>query len=202
MKPFPTEYVPSVATLQSDELSDAGKRAFETLAARGYAVTLGLTKAAAAKIQEIARQDSIREYCPNDVGSRFRDEAGTTTWLGKGRAVFLLVESATGEIAGYAWGGAAQTSHIPGGETTVALRLSEKHQGKGLATPYLAVAVDATQQLYGAKNLWLETWASNTGAVHIYEKIGFTQVASEPSTRPTINGTLTPDTRLYMMFSQ
>ncbi|QQS19555.1 GNAT family N-acetyltransferase [Candidatus Saccharibacteria bacterium] len=198
MKPFPTTYSESSAAVEADSLTEKGQIAQKKLAEAGYEVRLGLTETDAATIQQLALEPSIIEYCPNDCDSRFRDKKGTTNWLSKGRAVFLLVEKATGDLAGYAWAGESQSDHVPDGKVTVAVRLSERHQGKGLATPYLAVVLDATIHLYDADNLWLESWASNTGAVHIYQKLGFTLVASVPSTRPTATGSLTPDTRLYM----
>lgn len=197
MSRYPTDYTDS-ERIDANALSATGKEALAILADRGYEVRVGLSQADAAHIRTLALEPSIIEYCPNDCGSRFKDETSTTDWLKKGRVVFLLVETATGELAGYAWAGDGESSHIPGGTETFAVRISEKHQGKGLATPYSSVVIDATQQIYGAEHLWLEAWQSNAGAVHVYEKLGFNFVTSESADRPTVSGENTPDTRLFM----
>ncbi|MCA9326913.1 GNAT family N-acetyltransferase [Candidatus Saccharibacteria bacterium] len=197
MNTYPTDYSDSVL-IDAQALTEAGQASVQKLAERGYEVRIGMTRDDASHIRELALEPSIIEYCPNDCGSRFKDEPSTTHWLEKGRAVYLLVETATGDLAGYAWAGTGESPHIPGGTETFAVRISEKHQGKGLATPYSHVVIDATQRLYGAEHLWLEAWQSNAGAVHVYEKLGFTFVTSEDTERPTASGGTTPDTRMFM----
>jgi ribosomal protein S18 acetylase RimI-like enzyme len=46
--------------------------------------------------------------------------------------------------------------------------------------------------------MWLETWASDGAAVHIYHKLGFEDVDSQVDQRPTAGGQTVADTRLYM----
>jgi ribosomal protein S18 acetylase RimI-like enzyme len=112
----------------------------------------------------------------------------------------LLHVSEDGErqLAGYGWVGAKHSAQVPGGETTFSLRVGENHQGKGLATPFAAALLAGAAVTYGTPHMWLETWASNAGAVHIYEKLGFHTVAEKSDTRPSVNGQMVADTRLFM----
>lgn len=83
---------------------------------------------------------------------------------------------------------------------TGALRISEDFQGQGLAAPFLAVLLSYTRTAYPDDTLWFETWESNAGAVHVYEKLGFQLVTMHPDTRPTLmcNNPIT-DNRLFMV---
>jgi ribosomal protein S18 acetylase RimI-like enzyme len=121
----------------------------------------------------------------------------TEQWLTKQRAVFLLMDQG-GQLAGYGWVGASESELVPGGETTFALRIGEAGQGQGLATPYTQAMLTGAAALFGAKQFWLETWASNQGAVHVYHKVGFVDVAQVSGERPTTSGGMVADTRLYM----
>jgi len=58
--------------------------------------------------------------------------------------------------------------------------------------------LQGSHALYGAHNLWLETWASNGAAVHVYHKIGFTDVYSKPAERQSPEAGSIDDTRLIM----
>lgn len=198
MSTYPTSF--DTATMQPDpaSLSETGREAIAKLAERGYHVTVGLTADIVPKLHELSLQHSIKEYCPNDCTKRFADVPTAEHWLEKGRVTVLLVETATGDIAGYGWFGDGTSPHVPEGKETFALRISESHQGKGLATPYAQALLDIAEQLYGVEHLWLEAWESNAGAVHIYQKLGFTLVDQETSERPTADGGTVQDTRLYM----
>lgn len=199
MSTYPTTFSDAPVRLSGEQLSDIGQTALRTLENKGYYIQLGLSRADLDALQALSLQPSIREYCPNDCTKRFRDEATTVDWLSKGRAALLLIETATRAIAGYGWIGDGTSEHVPGGTETFAIRLSEAHQGKGLATPYNQVIVDIARQLYGSRHMWGEAWQSNAAAVHIYGKIGFEIVGSEPVQRPTADGGTTDDVRLYIM---
>lgn len=198
MSVYPTEFDEQTTVVSTNMLGDTAKQALNTLEERGYQVQIGLTEQIVEHLHEISLQPSIKEYCPNDCSTRFADIATTKNWLKKGRVTVLLIEKDTGDVAGYGWFGDGTTAYIPNGKQTFAVRISEKYQGKGLATPYSQIIVDLARNLYGADHLWLEAWASNVGAVHIYEKLGFALVTSEQTTRPTADGGKVADTRLYM----
>lgn len=186
---FPTTFAEATQPLPNDEL-----------AAKRYEVHLGLTRAYAEAIIAMALEPAIREYCPNDSASRFANLAATEQWLSKGRAVFLLLKRTDDglQLAGYGWVGDGTSSHVPGGQTTFAIRIGEAGQGQGLATPYMRAILTAAVTIYGAQKLWLETWQSNGAAVHVYHKLGFVDVDQEPGERPTASGGTVADTRLYM----
>lgn len=204
MMPFPDHYDTALQPLP-EQMSEAGKQAVESLKSKGYEVQTGLTPEYADAIAAMSREPSIKEYCPKDCSERFASRETTAAWLSKKRATYLLlqvVDSGHKQLAGYGWVGTKQTTLIPGGETTFSLRVGENHQGKGLATPFAAAMLAAARATYGAPHMWLETWASNAGAVHIYEKLGFTIVTEKPDERPSVSGQMVTDSRLYMTESQ
>jgi ribosomal protein S18 acetylase RimI-like enzyme len=126
-------------------------------------------------------------------------------WLSKQRLTFLLLKKeANGELnlAGYGWIGIKDSEHAPGAHTTFSLRVSQNHGGQGLAAPFSTLMVMGSATVFGIKDIWLETWASNGAAVHIYHKIGFEDVDAVPGERPTTleGGGTVQDERLFMTF--
>lgn len=199
---FPVSFEEKTVPLPLYKLKESDRQLAQQLADKGYEVHIGLTPEFTDAIAKVAKQPSIREYCANDSAERFKNRESAQRWLTKGRAVFLLLRRTDNKndlhLAGYGWSGRATSPHVPGGETTFALRVSETDQGHGLAIPFARLIVNATAAFYGAPHIWLETWASNTGAVHIYHKLGFQTVAKKPAQRPKPDGSTAPDTRLYM----
>lgn len=200
MNDFPVSYSDQTTPLQ-DILQDTDSRdAFEKIASKGFEVHLGLTPGYAQQIIGMSREPAIREYCPNDCAKRFVDLSSTEAWLAKRRATFILLKKTdTGlQLAGYGWSGLETNDKVPGGQTTFAIRVGSVGQGQGLATPFAELIINGTKQIYGAQKFWLETWASNAGAVHIYHKLGFEDVAKFMADRPTADGGKVADTRLFM----
>lgn len=198
MTDFPTGFNQTTQPLP-DGLGQAGDEAAAKLAERGYEVRVGLTPELADQISIMAREPSIREYCPKDCAQRFKDRPAAEHWLTKKRAVFVLLKN--GKLAGYGWAGPATISHAPDSQNTFAVRIGEAGQGQGLAAPFSCLIIAATAVLYAARDFWLETWASNGGAVHIYHKIGFKTVDEQADARPTKDGQTVTDTRVYMTLS-
>lgn len=197
MTDFPDQFDQDTPPLPK-ELGPAGAEAVQKLAERGYEVRFGLTPEIADSIAVMARQPGIREYCPKDCSQRFKDRAAMEHWLQKGRAMFVLIKKEGSCLAGYGWAGPGSSQHVPGGENTFAVRIGEAGQGQGLAAPFSWLIIAATNVLFGAKDFWLETWASNGGAVHIYHKIGFETVNEQADERPTKDDQTIADTRVYM----
>lgn len=199
MSAYPTSLAGETIQLTAEMVGLAAE-AINQLAERGFEVHVGLTEAYAEAIIQMCLEPAIKEYCPNDYGQRFRDLSATRDWLSKGRAVFLLLkrEGEGLKLAGYAWTGSGTSSHVAGGETTFAIRIGEIGQSQGLATPFSQAVLAASARLFDAKNVWLETWQSNGGAVHVYHKVGFIDVDQTSSQRPSANGGTVADTRLYM----
>lgn len=198
MKPFPTDYTATPVVVTDDGLDSAGRTALESLHEKGFAMYFGLSAEHALQVRQLAEQKSICTYCLNDRRKRFSTDEATRQWLAKGRAAYILVEHSSGVVAGYAWSGPETSAVLPTGRVTVALRLSEDFQGRGLATPYLQAVVSATKAHFDAEHIWLETWESNSGAVHVYQKVGFVPRDAVPGLRELPNGETTPDTRVYM----
>lgn len=201
MNPFPSTFAAKTQPLSDSVLSGNYLEDAKLLTGKGYEVHIGLTPEMADRILTMSREPNIREYCPKDSSERFADRASTERWLTRSRAAFLLFKKAdNGELslAGYGWSGTGLNDHVPGGKTTFALRVGEAGQGQGLAAPFSRLIIAATAGLYGARDFWLETWASNGAAVHIYHKIGFETVTEQPGERPSSDGQKIPDTRIYM----
>lgn len=198
---FPDTFDVATRPLTAADLSGADAALVQQLAEKGYEVHTGLTTDFADDIARMCLQPSIKEYCPNDSGRRFTDRQATESWLAKGRAAFLLLKreaDGTLSLAGYGWAGTEASPHVPEGQTTFALRVGEASQGQGLATPFCRLILAGSAGLYGSQNMWLETWASDGAAVHIYHKLGFEDVDSQADQRPTSSGQTVADTRLYM----
>lgn len=203
MTEFPTSFSQALQALPVERFNEAGQAAVDFLAAAGYEVRVGLTPAFATAIKVMSLQPTIREYCPRDCTLRFASRETTEVWLKKGRCVFLLIKRADDGselLAGYGWCGPETSSHVPGGGTTFAPRISETDQGHGLAAPYSLVMIQATAVLFGSRDFWLETWASNGGAVHVYHKMGFVDVTDQPGPRLRPSGESVDDIRVYMTY--
>jgi ribosomal protein S18 acetylase RimI-like enzyme len=201
MKDFPNNFSETTESLPLDEIGDKGREFAEQLAAKGYEVRHGLTTAFADAITAMANEPAIREYCPKDCTQRFANREVIQSWLSKKRATFLLLKNndqGEQDLVGYGWVGTESSDLIPTGQTTFAIRIGEAGQGQGLATPFAWLIVAGAAAIYGARDVWLETWQSNGGAVHVYHKIGFQDVAQVEDDRPTISGQSVKDTRLYM----
>lgn len=197
---FPYAFNEQTQSLPYDQFGPIGKGDFDLLADKGYEVRVGLTPELAAQITVLSEEKAIKEYCPKDSAERFASLEATQRWLTKGRAVFLLIKSdeRNPQVVGYGWVGPGKSEHAPGGEMSFAIRIGETGQGQGLATPYLRLILAGAAVMFKARNVWLETWQSNGGAVHVYHKIGAVDVAQEILERPTADGGTVRDTRLYM----
>lgn len=199
MMDFPNKFDENTHPLPNG-LGSAAVEALQLLADRGYEVQMGLTPALAGQVLAMSQEPSIREFCPKDCSERFADQAATERWLAKKRIMFALLKREADKLSlvGYGWAGAGSSPHVPGGETTFAIRIGEAGQGQGLAVPFSWLIVAGSAVLFGARNFWLETWGSNGGAVHVYHKIGFETVAEEPDERLNAEGVKITDTRTYM----
>jgi len=201
MTDFPDNFDSATRLLSIDGLGQTGQEAMRQLNDKGFEVHLGLTPELADRILAMSQEPSIREFCPRDSGERFTDRSATEHWLTKRRAVFLLFKKTdNGELnlAGYGWAGGARSSQVLGGQTTFAVRIGESGQGHGLAAPFSWLIVAGSAAVYGTRDYWLETWASNGAAVHIYHKIGFQTVSEKSDERPALSGERISDTRIYM----
>lgn len=205
---FPTTFTDVTKTLAADSLDEKGNEARAILAAAGFEVKVGVQRTDFAAIAEIASQEGIREFCPNDISKRFGDEPMMEKWLGKngGRGMFLLYETQSGDLAGYGWAGAGEYEELPECMTTFAIRLNERMAGKGLGKPFTDVIVSGSVMLFSALHIGLETWGSNTAAVRTYLKAGAVLVTTKDAVRPTLKPAANEtdgqrrDIRVFMQF--
>ncbi len=198
MKPFPTTLASSSSFMKPENVDKISAASLHELAEKGFAIQIGITESDISALQALSIQESIRKYCPKDCTERFKDKPTVEKWLTKKRLVFLLKESSSGKLAGIAWAGPGTSPYIPLGKITGGVRLSEHFQGLGLATPFLAVALEHTREKYTEELIWYECWESNAGALHVYQKLGFEIVDARRSSRPDPKGTTELDNRIYM----
>ena len=199
MSSFPIDFTKQAKLLEAYIFDNpADRQLVNGLLNKGYEILVGLSTSYAQDIIKMALEPAIKEYCPNDSAQRFTDMSAVSNWLSKGRAAFLLVKSDTKQLVGYGWAGDSISRYIDSGQTTFAIRIGEAGQGLGLATAFARLILASSSRLYNAKNFWLETWASNGAAVHVYEKLGFKEIDGQPDNRLTGDGGMVPDTRLYM----
>lgn len=196
----PTQLSESLNKFNAISLSEAGKAYYQRVKDAGFDIYYGLNEDAAKQIITLALEPAIKEFCPNDSGKRFKDLDALQEWLLKGRIVVLLTkkENDAIKIVGYGWVGAASSPYVKEGKATFAIRIGEGGQGQGLGTPFAELIVEVAANVFNVNDIWLETWQSNAGAVHIYHKIGFVDVASEPGKRKSANGSEVDDVRLFM----
>jgi RimJ/RimL family protein N-acetyltransferase len=201
MKDLPESFHEVANPLRSGELGELCDEAIKRLAEQGYEVRLGLTPDYTRQIRVMAHEKAIKKYCPRDSSERFANEASTKTWLSKGRAAFLLIKKGSSDesnLVGYGWSGRGKSDYAPNSQSTFAIRIGEAGQGQGLATPFSQLVVFGSHAIYGIVGFWLETWESNGGAVHIYHKLGFKDVARVEGQRLDSSGGKESDARLYM----
>jgi hypothetical protein len=210
MANFPTGFTESRHVTQYDV---PGKYSlpFIQLEHAGFAVVAGLTKEDVPALTEIAEQAGTREFCPNDIATRWTDKRAAKAQLGKdgGRGVLRLVSLEDDQTIGFGWTGAIsdkEKGFLPDCENTFALRLHEAARGKKLATPFSRAIVAGSMALWGARRIGLETWGSNTPAVKAYLGAGAQLVTTKDDVRPTLikenqdkNGNR-QDIRLYMQY--
>lgn len=207
---YPDGFTREPISLDSLHLTWAGQKAIGQLHIEGFEIEAGLRRQDVADITEIAGQEAVREFCPNDLEKRFGDEPMAEAWLAKngGRGVFLLRHIGSRALAGYGWTGAGTCQELPDCETTFAVRLSEKFAGRGLGTPFTTAIVAGSVALFEARRMGLETWASNTAAVRTYVKAGAQFVTTSDAVRPTLHPAPNDtdgqrrDARLFMAFPQ
>jgi len=196
MTDVPTGFAAATRRITSDDVDANSQTALRELSQKGYEIHTGLTVELVDRIKAMSQEPAIREYCPKDSTDRFADRQVAEQWLSKGRAMFLLLKD--GELIGYGWTGPATSDNVPGGQTTFALRIGQIGHGQGLAAPFSWLTISASHVMFGLQAIWLETWASNGAAVHIYHKLGFVNVTERPSSRPTALGDHVDDVRIYM----
>jgi hypothetical protein len=186
MSQYPTTFAETHTPLDLYGLDELGREALISLQKQGFEVVSGIQREDVPEVTAIAGQTAVREFCRNDMDTRFGDEPMVERWLQKkgGRGMFLLRR--LGNIAGYGWTGAEECEEIPGSETTFAVRVNDKFSGQRLATPFTTVIVSDSVARFGASNISLETWGSNTKAVKAYLRAGADLVTTADAWRPTL----------------
>lgn len=187
MSNYPTEFSEELTSLPTSEHNPRLNYAVGKLIAAGLKVYAGVRLADQPDITAIGAQPAVVEYCPNDAESRFASGETMAKWLKKGRGMFLLKRAGDGALAGYGWTGPEQCDKVPQQENTFAIRLNKDViAGKGVGKLFTMAIVAGSMSLYGARNLGLETWGSNTAAVKTYLGAGAELVTSLDSERPTL----------------
>jgi ribosomal protein S18 acetylase RimI-like enzyme len=201
LEALPNNLAQTSLNLNDLDLSQKNREYLSNLEEKGYQVHLNLTENISSQIMTMAKEPDILEFCPNDAANRFKNMETTKAWLSKNRAMLTLMKKDKSdqlELAGYGWVGQESDPNVAHGATTWAVRIGGAYQGQKLATPFSALIVFATAQIYGLDNYWLATWASNPVAVHVYHKLGFVDVTEVQEIRKDLKGKDIDDKRLYM----
>lgn len=212
MSDFPKGFVESPYILSPNDVQLEQRVHLRQLERQGYEVVAGLRREDVPALTEVAEQEGTREFCPNDLKLRWGNEEMAERQLAKagGRCVLRLVRKDTGDTHGFGWTGhisEEEKQYLPMCENTFALRLHEASRGKKLGMPFSRVIVAGSMALWGARNIGLETWASNTAAVRTYLAAGAELVTTKDDVRPTLDRTKFQherhrnDVRLYMHFA-
>jgi len=209
MAKFPNGFGEHHIRLMADDAFDqVSNEALLQLEEAGFEPWAGIMREDMPAITAIAGQESVREFCPRDITERWGSEAMAEEQLAKngGRAVFILRQTVTGNIAVYGWTRLEKKppKKLPDCPTTFAVRLISEFGGRGLAAPFSRAIIAGSVALYGAKGIGLETWDSNVRAVKAYKRSEDIHVPSKPSQRTTLQPMpaeakgMIADTRLFM----
>lgn len=224
---FPTTFTETPQLVMPTDVRPNMSTIIDGLISSGYGLVAGLRREDVEDITRIAGQPGVREFCPKDLRQRWTDEAAAEKQLAKdgGRGVFRLVrlldhlDPINGDTVGYGWTGKSgddERAKLPLCENTFAIRLDAAVAGQGLGKRFTGGIVAGSMALFGARNIGLETWASNVGAVKSYFAAGAEFVAAQNDERETLdydvacrdesrNGEYVayrPDTRYFMQFPQ
>lgn len=185
---YPTTFTDNPKNLAQVALDAVGAEAITRLREGGFEIVAGVQTADIPAITEIAHQNAVLEFCPNDVTKRFGDYAMMELWLGKngGRGVLLLRELDTKHIRGYGWTGLSRNEQLPEYAYTFGVRLDERVSGRGLGAPFVTAIFSGSKALFETKGIWGETWGSNGGAVKTYLRMGGVLVSTVDDWRPTL----------------
>ncbi len=199
---YPTQLVDEPLRLDRFPLGAAGDRAVLALREGGLVAVAGLSTTMLPDIQAIATENDVQEFCPNDSGRFAYSNVGQWVAKGGGRGfvgIGQLEASGRLRVVGYGWSAFKENKAIIGADITTAYRVGSAGNQlareigpdfrMGLLLGELVIA--SAVHLYGAnlRQISLETWASNTRARKLYDKIGFVQplgVKPKPDYRPTL----------------
>jgi len=146
----------------------------------GYSVTHDTSDALLDQLIELSGSAEMIAAVPKDASERFVDRAsflqGTQQ---KQRSYYWLIKD--DELAGIMWFHPKDppVPLLPDTMShTMSLRIYPKHQGRGLATPFMQIAHrDYFLQHPEATGIWVITDQSNERARHIYTKFGYQPLA-------------------------
>jgi hypothetical protein len=200
---FPTELANEALLLDgSTPLGRRGNDSVAALTRNGLQVSVGLERNAVDRLVAVTTEAHIVEFCPSDR-KRFAGVDACQKWVSKQRAFVSITELENSALLAYGWSGPEKNHHVPGADITTAYRVTRQGQvatkriraagetGFRLGIHLGELVVASAVHLFGASpdEVSLETWGSNRAARHLYELLGFEQLASvpnEPATRPTL----------------
>lgn len=142
-----------------------------------FNVIVGLTKAHADELKQKALDDNDALLQNNTSDRRRFGEGSYEAWFKKDRTPFALTD-AGGHLAALVYFGPEE----PPAELqiqnalqwdTIGLRSYEPYRGKGIMSPFVAIAFDLYRAMRPGRSFWLVTNADNAPVVHIFKKLGF-----------------------------
>lgn len=149
---------------------------------RGFRVYEGWSDTLAQSVVKHSTEDTIKRSTPGDHLERFTDLDTARQWHENGPKRYIYGMFHAAGLAGLIWYGnhTLRGSEMIGADWTFAIRLYDDARGHGLSRPFmLATEQDFRIQSDSNANIWLMTDESNRTAQHLYEKVGYSRVATD-----------------------
>lgn len=128
------------------------------------------------QIIEKSKQERMQARVPKDAEIRFKNLGAYKSWANVGILFFALTDY-SGDVGGLIWFERKQNPKAPEAETTLAIRMYDGYEGRGLAKPFMSVAHFMLPKLMDVSpNVWLETDADNDPARGLYESFGYEEI--------------------------
>jgi|GEM_PF-130739 uncharacterized cofD-like protein len=144
-----------------------------------FLILRGLSAALRQQLQDKSTQTHIRLWTPRDADERFVSEEAIRQREAGGDVFYPLITPSSGisELAGIVWVKHKNLTPHSRFDTTFAIRLYERYEGRGLATGFLQSCLRDYSYLHpSSQHFWLEVQAGNQRAKELYTKLGFHSV--------------------------
>ncbi|MDO8523613.1 MAG: GNAT family N-acetyltransferase [bacterium] len=147
---------------------------------KDFDVVAGLSENLAAELKKYSADENDTELQKNTSDKKRFVESSYEEWYSKKRFPFGLVAK-NGELAGVAWFGPRPFPPLTKGAVpsvsreweTFAIRTYGVYRGKRLSYPFALPVMNFYQKEISQNPLWLSTPPDNSGALRLYEKLGF-----------------------------
>lgn len=142
-----------------------------TIAEKGFTIWRGWSEELAQKLVIASEDPLIKQFAPNDNGSRFTNLQAAYDWYTKKQPiVYSLMKN--GQLGGITWFSANHRQELDS-DYTFAIRMYPLARGNRLAQPFVEQAEIDFRRLKNPRGLWLETDSNNVVAQKLYAALGY-----------------------------